>query len=162
MKYLVLFLIGFYSITASAQTLGGGGNDTTPLRRTDLAQPRFGTGVYTDNTYRVLTSKLISVVSPPNDDTVKLKLNAYKTIISVLNIAAGDTLAILFADNSACHLGDEAIITFINPGLGNRVVYFPPGMALTTNQELDVINRTNIAFIFDGLIWTEVSRMYHQ
>lgn len=140
MKHLFILLITLSTLPAFSQS----------------STPRTGVGVFHDNTFRALTLKYIPVTNLRGDgtDTVKLSLNAYKTLVSIPALTG--TLTVVFPSVQSCYLGDEVTLTAIGAGalsfVGSNVVTASPGMPLSCSA------RTNITFIFDGTTWFEEFR----
>ena len=145
MKHLLILLITLNTLPAFSQS----------------STPRTGVGVFHDNTFRALTLKYVPVTNLRGDgtDTVNLRPNAYKTLVSVPALTG--TLTVAFPSAAVglqtCYLGDEITITAI----GSGALSFIGGSVVTSNSygaTLSVSTRATITFVFDGTTWFEEYR----
>jgi hypothetical protein len=150
MKNLSLVILTLCGITAGAQSF----------------TPRTGVNAWNDKTFQAMTISYVNVTDHPGEDTVKLNLNAYRTLVSLPALV--DSIDIAFPSVTSCYLGDEVTFTITNTATGTAVKFtgnnlsmatphssWPPGTSLYLTPSL----RANITFIFDGSAWIEQNRM---
>ena len=140
---LILFSALFFVASASAQ----------------VATPRTGTGPNNDNTYRAMTQNWKVVTDAAGNDTAKLNLNAYKTIVK---IALVDSVSINFTPITRCYAGDEVQFLVKNSAGGTKVKFVGSnveGDSGIGSLTLTASKRANVIFTFDGTTWLEKSRV---
>lgn len=151
---LVLTIAAF---TTNAQSQAGPKlnypNDGTPQ-----GQPRFGTGIHSDNSGNSVTYKYSYVVDKAGTDTFLIPSTTSYTTVEVKGLD-GITLV---ATNSikGNRVADELNVILLGT-TGSESIAFNTNFQLKTAGSLtvgSVYNKAFIKFIFDGKIWIELYR----
>lgn len=128
--------------------------------------PRTGTGANNDNTYRAMTINYKAVTDAVGNDTAKINLNAFQTLIKIASLT--DSISFNFTPVTNCYFGDEVTISVVNSsGSAHAVKWAGPNIESATTTTggavgtayLTSAKRAIIKFVFNGVDWVEVSRM---
>lgn len=151
MKNLIFIFLTLITVAVNAQS-------TTP---------RTGNAGNIDNTYRKLNYKYVPVTADAAGlDTLLVKPNAFHTQYFIASLT--DSVAINVTTIANSYLGDELSLIITNSSGSNHAVKWAGayiqsattttggavGTAYLTSSKRAVIN-----FVFNGLVWVEVSRM---
>lgn len=120
--------------------------------------PRFGTSIYEDNTYRVLTLGYSSITTGTATAVLYQKPNSFHTIyqIGTLTHALTDSLSIT---NS--YVGDEVTFIFNADATGRTVTFgnhIKSAGTLAVPSSSGASGEATATFVFDGVQWTEKGR----
>ncbi len=139
-KFILLLLVGVFSLAASAQS-------TTP---------RFGITANQDNTGRALTYKYVTVTDVAAADSVVARPAAWKTIYRVTLL---DSLTFKQPVVTNCYAGDN--ITIIAAAAsGTPKLKFTGSLWQTAGTAtLSTGLRAVITLVFDGAKWVEAGRV---
>ena len=125
--------------------------------------PRTGTGANNDNTFRAMTIKYVAVADAAGNDTVKLNLNAFKTLVPV---ALTDSVSINLTPVTRCYLGDQVQFLVTNTSGAGKVKFIGSNFEVSSDSTyggstLSVASskRAQMVFTFDGVKWVETSRI---
>lgn len=123
--------------------------------------PRTGITPNRDNTYRAMTQKYITRVDSLAGDTLKLNLNAFRTVVTIP--ALTDSINITFPSVANCYLGDEVTISAINTASGIDLRFtgsttVRTSTALPSRLNIAASKSGNITFYFNGVLWDEKCR----
>lgn len=147
MKHLIIAFSFLFAVCVNAQT-------TTP---------RTGTGTNNDNTFRAMTIKYKAVADTAGNDTVKLNLNAFKSLIPV---ALTDSVSINFTPVTNCYLGDQVQLLITNTSGAGKVKFVGSNYEVASDSTyggatiaVASSKRAQIVFTFDGVKWVETSRI---
>lgn len=149
MKKILILAAALITLSASAQKV----------------TPRTGTGANNDNTFRAMTINYKAVTDAVGNDTAKINLNAYKTLIKVASLV--DSVSFNFTPVTNCYYGDEVVITIVNTsGSAHAVKWAGPNIESATTTTggavgtmyLTSAKRAVVSFIFNGVDWVEQYR----
>lgn len=124
--------------------------------------PRFGNSAGKDNTARIMQYKVITTADAAGADTVKLRPNAWTTIVRPsAALIPSDSIQYQIKDNTKSCTGDQIQFFFL-AGAGTCKVKFvgtnwKTGSG-TTTLSMTTGTRATITFLFDGVYWIEQSR----
>jgi len=122
--------------------------------------PRGGTGANNDNTYRALTLKYVVATDAAANDTTKLNLNAYNTLVKLSPLT--DSTNFNFTPITRCYFGDQVTFLIKNSSTGTKVKFVGSNVQVgsgTATLTVTASKRAVISFVFDGTTWVEAYRI---
>lgn len=125
--------------------------------------PRTGIGAGNDNTFRAMTIKYVPVSDATGNDTIKLNLNGYKTLIPV---TLKDSVNFNFTPVTRCYLGDQVQFLVTKSSGAGKIKFVGSNFDVSADTTyggstiaISSSKKANVVFTFDGAKWVETSRI---